>query len=158
MTASNHDSLLLAAADALAAWLHREGSDLQGEPLIGHCRRVAATLREQGWPVEVQAAGLLHDAVEARHVRMDDLDAVFYRRGAHKPEQRVGLLVAKVTNHDGYDSYAEYIESVAEEGRESVAIKLADLRDNLDESRGPIPASLRKRYEKAVARLEAVDG
>jgi (p)ppGpp synthase/HD superfamily hydrolase len=151
---TEHDALLLAAADALAAWLHREDVDLQGEPTIHHCRRVAATLREQGWRAEVQAAGVLHDCIEARHVSMDDLDMIFHDSSG---KERVAFLIKLVSreNDEAIQPYSEYIEDIANSGPAVIAIKLADLADNLDPARGSIPASLRKRYEKAVARLEA---
>jgi (p)ppGpp synthase/HD superfamily hydrolase len=143
---SDHDTLLLAAADALAAWLHRYDTDKQGEPLIGHCRRVAAMLREQGWRVKVQVAGLLHDVGEAG-ICLDDLTDFF---GAE-----VSFAVEEVTREPAGETYSEYIGRLQKQGNpEAIAIKLADLRDNLDPSR-PIPDSLRKRYERAVKRLTA---
>lgn len=158
MIRGRHDALLLAAADALAAWLHREDRDKQGEPLIEHCRRVAETLREQGWPVEVQAAGLLHDALE----QTEDNEGSVY--GEFLDEAfggEVGGLVAAVTRGYGetYDNYIAHIARVGGPGGirfGAVAVKLADLRDNLDPAR-PIKESLRKRYLKAVERLEAVE-
>lgn len=150
----HYDALLLAAADALAAWLHRDDVDKHGKPLIGHCRRVAATLREQGWSVEVQAAGFLHDAIE---------DAPAGEKGARYEmmetalSDRVAELVAAISRKKD-QPYREYIETLAHPfNDEARAIKLADLRDNLDESRGPIKESLRKRYALAVERLEKVE-
>lgn len=147
----NHDALLLAAADALAAWLHRDDRDKQGKPLIGHCRRVAAMLRDQGWPVEVQAAGLLHDVgEESGWETLNGILAIF--------GLTIYKLVDLMTRRSIQDYQADYIQRIVDDGADApaaVAIKLADLRDNLDPDR-PIPESLRKRYLKAVERLESV--
>lgn len=147
----SHDALLLSAADALAAWLHRDDVDKQGEPLIGHCRRVRQTVWEQGAGIEAEVTALLHDTIEHGHVSYEALRELFGRV--------VAGSVLGVSRAPG-ESYSEYISGVivASRGADSrfaKVVKLADLRDNLDESRGPIPDSLRQRYERAVARLEA---
>ena len=48
-----------------------------GEPYINHCVAVAAILAEMRMPVEVVAAGLLHDTVEDTSIKLEDLKKQF---------------------------------------------------------------------------------
>lgn len=81
--------------------------------------------------------GLLHDAVEDGYLPRllcrywPALDAITRRRG---------------------ETYAAYIGRVAENSA-ARRVKLCDLRHNLSRNGGP-PDSLRRRYERALERLE----
>lgn len=143
----DHDALLLAAADALAALIHAGEVDKQGAPIIDHCRAVAATLREQGHSAPVVAAGLLHDAGETGGHRV--VDAIYVLFG-----DTTGRIVDRCTRRTAQEYLDHYIAWIAEEA-DSTAVKLADLEHNLRPDR-PIPESLRKRYLLAVERLETV--
>ena len=70
------------------------------------------------------------------------------------PELEAVLLLTRAKD----EPYEEYIERVAtvegEAGQLARVVKLADLRDNLGRAR-PEMEDLRKRYEKAIERLEA---
>lgn len=75
-------------------------------------------------------------------------------------EQRLAAILHDViedgmtlSRHPDQD-YKTYIQSIACYP-DAILIKLADLNDNLDERRGPIPDSLRDRYQKAKEHLES---
>jgi (p)ppGpp synthase/HD superfamily hydrolase len=131
------------AADALAEWYHAGQLDKQGKPYVEHPRRVAASLRTQH-PTFV-AAALLHDVLEDTTATVDDLR----RNGIPDP---VIDLVEVLTRDKDNESYETFIERVAESPR-ARQIKLADLLDNTDPTRGPISDSLQKRYHAALKRL-----
>jgi (p)ppGpp synthase/HD superfamily hydrolase len=136
---------LVAFCESLARWLHREQVDKQGTPYVAHLERVAARIPDD--QPAVKAAAWLHDAVEDGLVIWATLDLLGIPDDV---SELVGLLT-----RDNRKPYNDYIARIVED-RSAIAIKLADLEDNLDESRGPIPDSLRKRYERARALLKSV--
>ena len=94
-------------------------------------------------------AALLHDVVEDTEVKLSDVFRFF--GGA------VVATVANLTRHEGVD-YADYIDKIkrsanSEFGKEAVAVKIADLTHNLSTPEA-IPASLVKRYKKALVKLK----
>lgn len=137
----------------LARYLLRDKVDKQGRPLIEHSMRVAARCGEMSLSDEQQIAAILHDCIEDgelasgriwhSHSGASTIDALF--------GGKVYRIVRRLSR-DEEMSYADYIEGVSLLP-EAIPIKLADLADNLDTSRGPIPDSLRERYEKAQAYL-----
>jgi len=53
------------------------------------------------------------------------------------------------------EEYGRFIDRIIASGNAiAILVKGADLADNLDRSRGPIPDSMRKKYEKALAKLK----
>jgi (p)ppGpp synthase/HD superfamily hydrolase len=150
----------LAAALMVAIHVHADQRDKQGEPYLLHVLRVVEAV--DGERAKVLAA--LHDVWEDAGVAALDPEEVF---------ERDGIFIAnslEVLTRSKAETYAEYIQAIADghsatwvaEIRE---VKLADLRDNL----GRIPpvdatwvtdseakswASLKVRYEKAIATLE----
>jgi (p)ppGpp synthase/HD superfamily hydrolase len=141
-------SELLALAEALARYVHRDQVDKQGAPYVGHLERVVGRLIAEGVvDEEVLAAAWLHDAVEDRRLSGEALDRIM--------PVAVVDLVDWLTRRRNM-SYAAYIDNLVSAAPPAARlIKLADLRDNLDPERGPIPEGLRQRYERSVARLEA---
>lgn len=145
MTDQEQFTLALTLADALAAYALRDKTDKHGKPLIEHSRRVwtaISNLPEHSNEQEI--AALLHDVVEetandADPISITAIDMLFGRS--------IGNLVA-LLSRDRSREYQPYIEIVALFPH-ARAIKLADLADNLDASRGPIEFSLKQRYEKA---------
>lgn len=133
-------------ADALAERVLIDKVDKQGRPLIEHCRRVAATVKALPTSSHEQhIAALLHDIVEetahdATPIFVLTLDRLFGRTVAN--------LVNILTRPPFDETYERYIEHVALYPHARV-IKLADLNNNLDETRGPIEPSLKSRYERA---------
>lgn len=71
------DRELLTRAYILAEKAHGDQKRVSGEPYISHCLAVAAILVEMKVPVEVVAAGILHDTVEDTDVTLEDLKREF---------------------------------------------------------------------------------
>jgi hypothetical protein len=111
-----------------------------------HPERVAAAV-----PDDCKVVALLHDAVEDGHV---SLGAAGW---ALRPDEGEALLWLTRTDSGPYASYIDMIAvTKGRAGRIARTVKIADLRDNLyGRPEGPPPESLRKRYEKALAVLEA---
>jgi (p)ppGpp synthase/HD superfamily hydrolase len=129
----------------IAAVLFSEMADKVGLPYMGHLVRVF-----EGLPAwcsdEARHAAILHDVFEDTRITADDLKRSNY-------PDRVIFLVQALTRKPG-TTYADYIQSIKDSGdRELIAIKLADIADNLDPERvallPPDHKSLVKRYEKA---------
>lgn len=145
MTDQEQFTLALNLADALAAYVLRDKTDKHGKPLIEHSRRVWTTIRNlPEHSNEQEIAALLHDVVEetahdTTPITSQWISAAF----GYSVSNLVDLLTRRPTK-----TYEDYIELVALYPY-ARAIKLADLADNLDASRGPIDASLEQRYEKA---------
>lgn len=123
-------------AIALAARAHKDQTDKQGRPYILHAIRVMLKMGTD----EGRIVAVLHDVLE---------DGVI--------EERKARTIRKVTVDDliniGLDH--DCIEAVKCLTRHGLArfVKLSDLEDNLDETRGPIPQSLRNKYFQARERL-----
>lgn len=135
---------LLESAIVLAAGAHRGQKDRAGAPYILHPLRVMLSLRE---PLEM-IAGVLHDVVEDGGITLDQL------RNAGYPVEVVDALDA-LTRRSG-ESYGDYLMRVKANPL-ALRVKLADLRDNLDESRIPEPSEadrlLWEKYRRALQEL-----
>jgi (p)ppGpp synthase/HD superfamily hydrolase len=140
--------LKLDLAWSLANLAHYNQLDKQEKPYIDHIQRVylsCAHLSE-----EQRLAAILHDIPE-------DGSAIF---GGESPEHfiyclfgfTVGSIVEALTRPSNW-SYEKYIQCLVK-CPEAILIKLADIEDNLDETRGPIPEDLKKRYIKAKEYLK----
>ncbi len=161
----------LAAALMVAIKVHANQRDKQGEPYLLHILRVVNAV--EGERAKVLAA--LHDVLEDAVV-VPSLEEIFEDDGMWI-ENSVEVLTRQPN-----ETYAEYIEGIRDGHSSSwVAeireVKLADLRDNLGRippgpynERGgredgggegsmaayePDWRSLKARYEKAIATLEA---
>jgi (p)ppGpp synthase/HD superfamily hydrolase len=127
-------------ARTIAKIAHHGMVDKAGKPYFGHAARVANSpiLKTYG---EI-AAGFLHDVLEDTHVTAEDLKALGISDFTIK-------LVKILTRGKG-EKYFDYIDRIAADER-ATRVKLADIEDNLDETRSPdgIKPSLRDRYLKA---------
>lgn len=130
---------------------YRKGA---GEPYIEHPIRVAASV--QGWRRKTLA--FLHDTIEDA----DDPIQMQLALGAVFPDDIVTdlLMLSRLECQGEKQPYQEWIEEIATSGNTDViAVKLADLRDNmasLDDL--PNGESMKPRYLKAEATLmEAED-
>jgi len=74
---SNADRDLVRRAFRVAERAHTGQKRASGDPYINHCLAVAAILAEYSMPVEVVAAGLLHDTIEDTKVKYQDLQRDF---------------------------------------------------------------------------------
>lgn len=129
----------LYVARDLACYAHRAQLDKAGNPYILHVERVAEAVSEPAKPV-----AWLHDVLEDCHEFNENL-----LRAIGFSEEIVSAVVL-LTRKPPY-SYASYIEEIARSGSKlAVEVKIADLRDHLDEN---CVETLRKRYEEALERL-----
>ncbi len=138
----------LLAARVLAQVLHYGQVDKAGRPYIEHVERVTAAVGLDAAP-----AACLHDLVEDTHVTLDGLAAGGFCTATL-------AAVDALTRRDG-ESYRDYIDRLATNAI-ARAVKLADLRDNLDPRRveaaragGHDTTALEQRYNDAVLRLLA---
>lgn len=138
-----------------------EVSEKTTEPFILHPMRVALNVRATLGSPELVDAGfldhherrmqqvaLLHDVIEDTQLTADDLVAAGFAEGV--------ITDVETLTRDPEDSYAEYIGKVNEGTLTAIAVKTADLLDNLDGYTlgGEFAdVSLVKRYRKALAQL-----
>ncbi len=115
------------------------------EPYILHPLRVMGAVEG----ANAQIAAVLHDVIEDTEVTLAELE------GAGYPDAVVHAVDC-LTQREG-ETYAEYIERLSTDPIATV-VKVADLRDNLDNNRRLTPESsvLERigRYERALAFLE----
>lgn len=111
---------------AIEIALHAHGTELDksGQPYILHPLRVMMSQNTD----EARIAGILHDVVEDTDVTLDDL------RAAGIPES--SLKAVELLTHDDEIPYEEYVEQLRLDPI-ARAVKLADLRDNMDVLRLP---------------------
>lgn len=137
------------------AWgAHGGQLDKQGEPYIFHVMRVALSFAETS--PDCRLVALLHDVVEDSEWTLDAL------RHNDMPAYVVEAVDALTRRKDDRETYAAYIQRLSTNSL-AVAVKLADLRDNLRPERiGRLPAdqaaSLSKRYHAAWHTLVGLGG
>jgi len=122
--------LALATAIAIAAMAHRTMTDKGGKPYILHPLKVMHYLHEET-DMELMAAAVLHDVLEDTDVTAEFLQS----RGLRARTIELVLVVTKDDarlNEPGYDD--EYYDGILQR-RETIRIKKADLRHNLDPRR-----------------------
>ncbi len=124
------------SAMTLAYQAHHGQSDKSGVPYIFHPARVAA-----GFTSEAEACvAWLHDVIEDTVYTVDDIRLAGF--GA------VICDALQLLTHDKRVPYMEYVKAIAENPI-ARAVKLADLRDNMDLSRLPaVDRDAERRAEK----------
>lgn len=151
----------LKLAELVAETLLAGQLDKQGVPIIEHCKRVAAKCSHLS--EEQQLAAMLHEVLEdgkplactlsgAKAIWMNVYSTVESLFGGV-----VVSLVHSMSRSESYKSYSEYIAEICSRPL-VIPVKIADLEDNLDSSRGSIPESLKRRYEKALKYLQLKAG
>ena len=135
-------------AIALAVRVHADQRDKGGAPYILHPLRVMFAVGTADPDRAIVA--VLHDVVEDSGYTLSDLSAAGF-------SARVIDALALLTHKRG-DPYMEYVARLAA-NPDARAVKLADLADNLDESRLPGPPTeldLQRlaKYRKARAFLK----
>lgn len=135
---------MLETAIALAVASHRGQRDKSGQPYILHPLRVMFAMA----PDEVaMTAAVLHDVIEDTPTTRHDLVA------AGLPEEVVEAVEALSRRRD--ETHVDYVRRAAA-NPVAARVKVADVRDNMDESRLPTPElkrwgrSMRKRYEETL--------
>lgn len=119
----------------LATEAHNGQTDRAGKPYIGHITRVM----QAGKTIEERMAGVLHDIVEDTHWTYEDL----LREGIPANVVDAVRCLTKFEN----ESYEHFIERV-KTNPIAIAVKLNDLRDNMDITR--LPAISNKDMERLL--------
>lgn len=145
----------LAQALMVAIRTHADQRDKQGEPYLLHVLRIVEAVAG-----DAKVVAALHD------VREDGGDTGYRALLALDLSQAEAVALALLTR-DRACSYESYIAAINARPRDDIAreVKLADLRDNLGRIPGRVDwqtdvwertwGSLKDRYEKAIATLEA---
>lgn len=134
--------------------------DKQGQPAIDHAVRVFN--RCQHLDRDQRLASLLHDVLGDGTSTIKPYSVIAAAIGLLFGVEVLDL-VSVLTRQKATTSYEEYIRVVAAKSQ-ATPIKLADLEDNLDPSRGDFDGreSLRLRYERArevlLAELDKTKG
>lgn len=130
----------LTVARALAEHLHRLHFRRGGEPYARHLERVAQIVSHE--TKETQALAWLHDSMEMTMISEDDLRSIGFC-----PDFVEDLKdITKVDR----EPYRDYINRVARANSRVVAVKIADIIDNLTDS----PNEERKeKYKAAMIQL-----
>jgi (p)ppGpp synthase/HD superfamily hydrolase len=128
-----------------------------GEDAAEHGYRVAERLLNAGASWGLAAIGQIHDLAEDTDLSVEDVAHLVSSTSLNYMEQdylsdEIRKALDGVTRRDG-EVYADFIERIRATSDLAVAIKLADLRDNL----GRCSESLAKRYRKALERLEVFE-
>lgn len=112
----------------------------------GHAVMVASYIKDD----HAAVVGALHDVVEDGATTFEKVQEEF-----DLDEHQVEALRLLTRNND--KSYAEYIDSL-KENKIAVAVKMADLKDNIRRCAEDLPKriSLLKRYVKAYEELSKV--
>ena len=103
---------------------HRGQKRKQGTPYHTHPLAVAELLKEKGFPVEYQVAGLFHDLIEDTDATCEEIIAL--------SNEEVLEAVRLVSKTDGY-VMSEYIGGIKQNDIARM-VKLADRIHNLSES------------------------
>ena len=115
----------LKEAAEFAKQKHGKQKRMQGTPYYEHPYAVAKILKDKGFPVEYQIAGLFHDLIEDTQTSYEDILALTNRDIA-----RAVLLVSK---EDGY-IMREYMNRIKLDDMARM-IKLADRLHNLNDAK-----------------------
>lgn len=144
MTYSIERDILCHKARYISLKYHKNQVDKAGKDYMEHIFAVASTFMTQ----DEHVVALLHDILEDTPCCADDL------RDYGIPERLVCAVVALTRQKD--ERYFDFIERLMQDSI-AVDVKIEDIRHNLDDTRFPdpslYPASLKKRYEKALAML-----
>lgn len=134
----------LAYSMMVACLAHKDQEDYHGKSYLLHLLSVAGSMDTE----EEMCVALLHDIVEDQPVSIKDLE------GAGLPVSVV-KAVSALTKSDK-ESYDDYLKRVIAAGPLAIKVKIADISNNLKESRRHTKAeSSRERYLKAIETLKA---
>lgn len=127
----------------LASRAHMDAVDLDGQPVILHPLAVGLA----GKTSDEKVCGFLHDVLEDSEFTAGEL------REEGFPERIIDTLM--LLCHDEQTPYMEYVKRIADSGdRVAIAVKLADLRHNLQRGRA---GGHTRQVEKHSAALEYLE-
>lgn len=134
----------LAFSMMAACVAHKDQEDYHGKSYLQHLLSVAGSMDTE----EEMCVALLHDIVEDQPVTFKDLTE------AGLPENIITAVTA-LTKVDK-ENYDDYLKRVVAAGPLAIKVKIADISNNLKESRRHAKAeSSRERYQKALETLKA---
>ena len=140
----------LMKAIEIAGAVHKGQKDKAGLPYIFHPLRVSGKIAARGFSEDAQVAGILHDVLEDSNLISADV-----LLGEGIPESVIALLI--IATRGETETYAEYIQRIVDSNNmEAIALKMADILDNLDPVRvmsSDIDDSLITRYTDALEKL-----
>jgi guanosine-3',5'-bis(diphosphate) 3'-pyrophosphohydrolase len=137
--------MTLEQAIEVALKAHAGQVDKAGQPYILHPLRVMMTVESPSL-ASARVVAMLHDVVEDSEWTVEGLANAF----GLTPDEQAAL---RLLTHDDGVEYADYVEKVAANPL-ARAVKVADLRDNLDVTRLPeVTEKDAKRIAKYVASL-----
>lgn len=148
----SHDEEQLGRAIRVATHLHANQRDKGGKPYVGHPLRVMADVLATTGDMVATTAAVLHDVIKDCHITGADLLTAGF-------SDEVVDIIELLTRHPAV-TYERFIDKIAEAGNaRAIAVKLADLRDNMDVSRLPFPIrdvdrQRLEKYRRATARLK----
>ncbi|MCG7316826.1 HD domain-containing protein [Brevibacillus laterosporus] len=130
----------------LATKAHANQQDKGGQPYILHPLRIMMYMPSD----EARAVAVLHDVLEDTDVTADDL------REAGFPKEVVeAVMILTKNSKEDYDSYIKRVK----QNQLARAVKIADIKDNLDLTRiaEPTEADVARieKYKRALKELEA---
>lgn len=129
----------------LATKAHANQQDKGGQPYILHPLRVMMYMSSD----EARAVAVLHDVLEDTDVTADDL-----RKAGFPKEVVEAIMILTKNTKEDYDSYIIKVK----QNQLARAVKIADIKDNLNLTRIPEPteADLARieKYKRALKELE----
>ncbi|MDO4344390.1 MAG: GTP pyrophosphokinase [Eubacteriales bacterium] len=141
---------LFECAVEIAVRAHEGQRDKGGNPYIDHPLAVAAGLAEK----KLKIVGVLHDVLEDSDLTAKDLLA------SGIPQELVEAVCVLTHKKGDSLSYADYIYLVKKNPM-ARAVKISDIRHNLQLSRIPNPTARDyercEKYKRALSYLEAAD-
>lgn len=130
----------------IALKAHGGQHDIDGNPVILH----PLTVGLAGKTPEEQCAGFLHDVVEDTPYTFDDL----LEMGV-SPEIVDAL---RLLTHDENEPYLDYVRRIAGSGNKiAIAVKLNDLRHNLERGRRAGYQALVEKHEAALTIFKSME-
>lgn len=142
---------VLGQAIALAADIHK--GDLYGEgPYISHLLQVLKTVQEQGEPIHVQVAAILHDAIEDHPIAERTVRVFLLENGL---ERTYEILKGLTRNYYNKETYNEFLDRVIEH-RDTTVVKLADIQRNAAPKAGRTEHHIKMALERYIPAMAKV--
>ena len=129
---------MLQEAIRIATEAHKGQVDKANQPYINHLVRVTSLVKGE----EAKTVAMLHDVVEDTEITLEELSEIF-------PTYIVAAVNAVSRRKN--ETYFEFIARAASNNLGQI-VKQADVQDHINNSEA-IPASLIKRYQKAISIL-----